>query len=236
METKNIIYREDIKNVDNVTGEVVATNTRKLLKVPRTPDFIMLYTKHIALLEHLVKSETTILFEILSKYVGVENIIFLSPAIKKGIVKKLKVDNSYINRAIRGLKEKKVIFTNEDGVLFLNPNFFGKGNWEDIHKLRHEVAYDFNFETLEVKETRKLATTYDVDFDMKQHEIVATDEYSDENGVSTQEITVMEKEEPKQEIIQQNSELEILKAQKEIKELVIEEMKLKLEMHKLGLS
>lgn len=229
MDKKNIIYREDIKNVDNVTGETTSLSTRKLLKVPRTPDFIMLYTKHIAFLEHLNKSETTILFELLSKYVGIENIVFLSPAIKKQIVKKLEVDESYINRALRGLKEKKVIVDNADNISYLNPHFFGKGNWEDIHKLRHEIIYDFDFDTLESSETRKLTTIYEADFDINKHEIINAQEYQDEHGITNQDITVVEKEE------QNNNELAILEAQNRNKELNIEEMKLKLEMKKQGL-
>jgi len=255
METKNIIYREDIKNVDNETGEIKTISTRKLSKVPRTPDFVMLYTKHIAFLEHLNKAETTILFEILSKYVGVENIILLSPAIKKSIVKKINVDASYINRAIRGLKNKKVIIENEESILYLNPMFFGKGNWEDIHKLRHEIAYDFDFKTLEVKETRNLKTVYESGFDIDNHKVVEELEYKDDNGVQVQEIVVKEKEEnknnPKQQLINFNgieqqevekNELEILKEQNRSKELdleekklAVEEMKLKLKMHELGL-
>ena len=238
---KSIIYREDVKKVDNKTGEVINTTTRRLSKVKRTPDFIMLYTKHVAFLEKLTKGETAVLSEILGKYVGIENLLNMSPAIRATITKKLDVDKSYVNKAISGLTKKKIISKDENGLSFLNPHLFGKGNWEDIHKLRHEIAYDFDFETLEAKETRKIAISYDADFDMNQHNIIEANKFKDKNGVETQEIVVQENlnqqlvsfEEPKKQEFY--NELELINAKNKTKELAIEEMKLKLKMHELGL-
>lgn len=240
-EDKNVIYRQDIKSVDNATGEVTNTTSRKLSKVKRTPDFIMLFTKHVAFLEHLLKGETAVLSEILSKYVGIENLLNMSPAIRAAITRKLEVDKSYVNKAISGLVKKEIIIKDQDGLAYLNPHLFGKGNWEDVNQLRHEIAYDFDFEKLEFKETRKLAASYDEDFDMNNHKVVDTLEYKDEDGVDTQEIVVEEKENPNQQLIdfevplKQDNGIETKRIELDLVNAKNEEMKLKLEMHKAGL-
>jgi len=237
LSTKNIVYREDIKSIDNKTGEIIHIKNRKISKVPRTPDFIMLFTKHLAFLEHLIKGETAVLFEILAKYVGFENLLNISAPIRASITNKLKVDKSYVNKAIQGLMKKNIIIKNSEGLLYLNPHLFGKGNWEDIHKLRHEIAYDFDFENFEYQESRKVSIIYDTEFDIKNHNIIDTQEYEDEKGVLTEEITVEKKEDSfeKTNEIQTNEELEILKEKNRFKELSIREMELKLEMKKQGL-
>jgi len=43
METKNVIYQEFRTEVDRETGEVTNSQNRKLVKLKRTPDFIMLF-------------------------------------------------------------------------------------------------------------------------------------------------------------------------------------------------
>ncbi|NOQ32442.1 MAG: hypothetical protein GQ570_15140 [Helicobacteraceae bacterium] len=240
---RNVVYREDVKTVDQQTGEITTTSSRRLSKASRTPDFVMLFSKHVAFLEHLTKGETVVLAEILAKYVGVENLLNMSPAIRATITKKLDVDKSYVNKAIKGLSAKEVIIKDDNGLSYLNPHLFGKGNWDEVEKLRHEIAYDFDFQTMEKVETRKVITITDKEFDMNEHKVIEATQ-TVENGVNVQEILVEENE--KQAVMTfeepkitppspQHSELDILNAQNKSKELAIQEMKLKLEMKKEGL-
>jgi len=255
-DSKNIIYQDTTNSVDE-NGVVTGSKSRTLKKVPRTPDFIMLFTKHVTFLEHLNNAETNIMYEIFSKYVGVGNLINMSPAIKKTITKRLGIDPSYINRALRGLLKKGVIIEDENGLQYLSPHLFGKGNWEDIHQLRHEVSYDFDFNRNEMVETRKIATQYGDDIEGIPHEVIDTKEYKDEDGTHHQEITIAEsdqnihknqasltfdnvsltKQEKSNDVssTKQDDSLEIMKEKNKSKELAIEEMKLKLEMKKEGL-
>jgi len=227
MNTKNIVYQEYHTEVNQETGEITNKQNRKILKVQRTPDFIMLFTEHVAFLEKLAKNEKAVLSQILQHYVGIKNVVFLSANTKKDMADELHVGISYIHKAIKQLIERQILVKGiiKTNQLYLNPYLFGKGNWENIYQMRQEISYDFDFAKLEMKETRKISALYDNDFDINKHDIVDKEEYQDIDGANHQEITITEK----------NDELSILKIQKEIKELSIKEMELKLQMKKQGL-
>ena len=176
METKNVIYQEFRTEVDRETGEVTNSQNRKLVKLKRTPDFIMLFIENVAFMEKLAKNEKAVLSQILQHYVGVKNVVFLSADTKKDMGKELDVGMSYIHKAIKHLTEKQILVKGliKENQMYLNPHLFGKGNWENISQMRQEVAYDYDFDKLEMKETRKLSTKYDEDLNTKPHEIVET--------------------------------------------------------------
>lgn len=243
MDTKNIVYQEHKTEINHETGEILNTQNRRLLKVKRTPDFIMLFTEHVAFIEKLAKNEKALLSQILQHYVGVKNVVFLSADTKKDMAEELNVGMSYIHKAIKSLTQKQVLIKGIDkkNQIYLNPHLFGKGNWENIYKMRQNIAYDFDFEKLEMKETRTLSTLYDDELENKPHEIIDAQEYKDESGVTHQEITIEEKKENQNQSLisfdetKSSNELDMLNAQNKSKELAIQEMKLKLEMKKEGL-
>lgn len=233
---KNVIYQEFHTFKDNATGEVINTHNKKLIKLERTPDFIMLFTEHVAFLENLQTGEKAVLSQILQHYVGVQNIIFLSADTKKDMAEALKVGISSIQKATKSLLDKKIIVKGiiKENQIYLNPHLFGKGNWENIHKMRQEVAYDFDFVNLEMKESRRLSTQYEGEIELEEHDIIDTKEYQDEKGTIHQDITIQQKPAIAAPAI--NEEILLLNAQNEHRKLIIKEMELKLEMKKEGIG
>ncbi|MDD5373292.1 MAG: replication/maintenance protein RepL [Sulfurimonas sp.] len=235
---KNIIYEENCSFRDNITGEVTNTRNRVLRKVEKTPDFIMLFTEHVAFLENLNTGEKGVLAQILQNFVGIRNIVLLSSGTKQDMAKALGVGISSIQKATKSLLDKQILIKGiiKENQIYLNPHLFGKGNWENIHKLRQEVAYDFDFEKLEMKESRRLATQYEDESELHDTEIISAEEYRDEKGVLVQDIHIQDKDKsPVAAATDNNSGLMILNAQNESKKLAIEEMQLKIKMKEMGI-
>lgn len=245
---KNIVYQEVQTFRDTITGETTSTHNRKLIKLERTPDFIMLFTERVGFLEDLQAGEKAVLSQILQHYVGVQNIIFLSSDTKKDMATALNVGLSSIQKATKSLLDKQIIIKGiiKENQIYLNPHLFGKGNWENIHKMRQEVIYDFDFEKKEMKESRRLSTQYEDDIEIEKHDVIETNEYSDEEGTLHQDITIQKKAEEREtgQIGIQNlakeggdddKKLIMLNADNENKKLAIEEMQLKIKMKELGI-
>ncbi|MDD4969897.1 MAG: hypothetical protein PHT07_10765 [Paludibacter sp.] len=190
--SKSIVYHEVKTSHNAETGELTEQTNRRVYKVPRTPDFIMLFTKHISFLEQLNKGETAVLSAILESYVGIGNMVFLSPQSRKQIGADLGVVMSSIHKAIKALLEKKILIEGENKFIYLNPHLFGKGNWEDISKLRQIMTVDFDFQKQEAIVSREVKTTYIGDVELsKPHEVIDAKEYTDGDGVH-QEVVIQE--------------------------------------------
>lgn len=95
----------------------------------------------------LPKHHEKILFELLKratyageKY-GME--ITLNASIKKRIADTLEIKNiRTINNVLTDLVKGQILIRADIGVYTLNPYLFGKGDWQDISRLRLEVSYD----------------------------------------------------------------------------------------------
>ena len=193
---KNIIYDETTRIRDNISGEVIDQDiNRRVIRVPRTPDFLMTFTKHITYLEQLGKTDNIVLFSILSHYVGQKNLIFLSPQVRKKIASELELDISSVNKAIKNLTKKEILVIDNEGFMYLNPYLFGKGNWEDIRKLRQELIFEYDFESGTTQMIRNVKAQYiDQNELNKSHDVLETTEERTEYGIE-QTIYIQESEE-----------------------------------------
>ena len=242
---KSIVYNEITTTRDGETGELVNDVQKKIVKVPRTPDFVMLFTKHVTFLEQLGKTDNSVLFVILSHYVGQENLLFLSPQVRKKIASELSLDISSVNKAIKNLIKKEVIGFDKDEFLRLNPHLFGKGNWEDIRKLRQELTFEFDFtnntaimsrtvqaicaDQEELEKPHAVIDTHETISESKSEQTIFIEEINDESQAPV--LPFFESEEEKTN----DFDIERLKEENKAKELGIEEMKLKIKMFEMGI-
>ena len=155
----------------------------------------MTFTKHITYLEQLGKTDNIVLFSILSHYVGQKNLIFLSPQVRKKIASELELDISSVNKAIKNLTKKEILVIDNEGFMYLNPYLFGKGNWEDIRKLRQELIFEYDFESGTTQMIRNVKAQYiDQNELNKSHDVLETTEERTEYGIE-QTIYIQESEE-----------------------------------------
>lgn len=133
------------------TGEIVQTERTELLPVLKTPDFVMCFTADITYLQNINGGAAKILFGLLT-LVDRNNEITLNKARKDEISHKIGIKPSSFGPLLSQLVKAEVVIKRENaqGIYILNPNFFGKGRFRDIKKLRMLIEYDFQESTKRV--------------------------------------------------------------------------------------
>lgn len=258
------LFEMEVDETDFVTGELKKSTKAKVVSKPKTPDFLMLFTAGAPLLRdaNLTKSSEKVLSKILEKWVLRKNRVELSTTLINYLMDEFQSSRSTIYTAISLLKEKQILVQDIEGITgdyikgawYLNPYIFGKGKWNDISKLRFDLSVEFDFNKLEASSKATRIAEYDeniVDqFNNGEYEILDSKiEHNEQNNVTEAEILVEKNvnkasskdihliEQKKNENINEDKtlELEILKEKNKEKELSIEEMKLKIEIQKLGI-
>lgn len=159
-ETKQkFVIRETDTTRNFETGEIVEQTQKKVIRVPKTPEFVMVFTEHLSHLNKLTKTEHSVLWALLNKFVGYNNLILFNSQVNSDLMKSISVGKSALSQALKGLREKYILVEIE-GFTYLNPEFFGKGNWEDLQRLRTEVVYDFDFKTMTATQKVKQISSF----------------------------------------------------------------------------
>lgn len=128
-------------------GNLISKRANKTLSWGAEPPYIKIYLQDILYLSDLPRSHENILFELLKRatYAGDEYgmTVTLSSGMKKIMAKTLNIKNvRSINNALTDLVKGEVLSRIETGVYQFNPYLFGKGDWQDIDRLRLEINYD----------------------------------------------------------------------------------------------
>nr|CRY97630.1 hypothetical protein [uncultured prokaryote] len=134
-------------SVLNEYGEIIERRANKTLSWGAEPIYIKLYLQDVLYLSDMPKHHEKVLFELLkrSTYAGEKNgmQVSLSAGIKRIISKELGLKNNRsINNVLSDLVHGKILYRIETGVYNFNPYLFGKGDWQDIARLRLEINYD----------------------------------------------------------------------------------------------
>lgn len=157
-------------SVLNANGEFIEKRANKVLSWGAEPSFIKVYLQDILYLSDMPKKHTKVLYELLkrSTYAGDKDgmQVCLSAGLKRMMMKTLNYKTVQpIDNALCELTKGKVLYRIETGVYQFNPYFFGKGDWQDISRLRLEINYD------EIKgKTFKAVCEYEEDKDEEDKE------------------------------------------------------------------
>lgn len=133
--------------VINDSGEFVSKRANKTLSWGSEPSYIKLYLQDVLYLSDMPKKHSKILYELLKRasYAGDEKgmMVALSSGLKRMMAKELNLKTTQsIDNALTDLVKGKVLYRIETGVYQFNPYLFGKGDWQDIARLRLEINYD----------------------------------------------------------------------------------------------
>ena len=124
--------------IDVETGEVKEYSQESV--IPKEPDYVKLYLADLVMLNDIPKWVSGILYELL-KRMNYQNEIVLNSEIKKRIAKELDIVPKTIDNALVTFVKKNVLFRSGVGVYLANPFLFGKGEWNNIRKIRLSVGY-----------------------------------------------------------------------------------------------
>ncbi len=135
--------------VDHETGETLKETVNETLRFSEEPQFVKLYLQDILYLSDMPKRYDKVLYELIKRaqWANADQgmTITLSSGSKRLIAKTLKLNGiSLISNALTDFVKAKILKRIETGVYALNPNLFGKGDWQDIAKLRLDVDYDLS--------------------------------------------------------------------------------------------
>lgn len=162
------------KTQTGIDGNIVSLEQYKTFSFKSEPNFIKIYLDNILYLTDMPNNLSSLMFELLKvlTYADRGHRIILNATIKKEIASRLKISEQSLRNQIHTLKKGKILYQNpsEIGVYYVNPYLFGKGDWEDISKIREikiEVAYSMegkSFTTVvskeDIKEIQKIEKVY----------------------------------------------------------------------------
>lgn len=184
--TDNTVFEHIKETVDSMTGEVTLTEKKSIVKQAKTPEFIMMFTEGAPFLANakLTGAQTSVLFMLLHKFVlPKDNVILLTSYTRQTISQEIGIAKNTVDSAILTLIDKAIILVKKEmgKVYYLNPNLFGRGNWNNIKKLRYQTLVDYDFENKNIDITNATTFAYD-DVDKDNITITVAEENISEDG------------------------------------------------------
>lgn len=133
--------------IDEKTGEFVSKRANRTLSWGDEPSYIKLYLQDVLYLADIPNKHEKVLYELLKRasYAGDQNgmEVIINAALKRRIAQTLGMKNvGSVSNAITDLVKGKVLYRMDVGMYKFNPYLFGKGDWQDIARLRLEINYD----------------------------------------------------------------------------------------------
>ena len=133
---KNIGYVNETTTIDHGTGEIKVTSRNITKKIPAEPSFVKMYIEDIVLLNSVPSGAANLLRSLL-KRVNYDNEIMVLPKVKRDIANEMGIKNvQTVDNYLGKLKDKGIVLSIDRGVYMLNPNYFAKGKWADVRKIR----------------------------------------------------------------------------------------------------
>lgn len=134
-------------SVINERGELVSKHANKTYSWGAEPSYIKLYLQDVLYLSDMPTKHSAILYELLKRasYAGDKDgmQVIINASLKRRIKETLGFKNlSSVNNAITDFVKGKILYRADVGMYNFNPYLFGKGDWQDIDRLRLEINYD----------------------------------------------------------------------------------------------
>ena len=187
---KNIdttVYEEKIEHHDNLTGEVTEKINRKVVRKEKTPEFVMLFVDGVDIYTNakLSKAQGQVMSQLLKYTIKNSNMLMMHKKVKEMIAKDAGLKQDTVNSYLKILVKKNLVIR-DDGLLFLNPDIFGKGDFNEVKKLRHTLQIDYDFEALEATTITKTAVEY---YNDEPLEIINAHEKIEDNKIEQTIVT-----------------------------------------------
>lgn len=140
------------ETVMGTDGTIYERRQNRTLAWGDEPPYIKLYLKDLMYMSDMPKHYTNLVYALLKRvsYAGDDDgmCVTLVPRTKKAICKELGWEKtSSLDNALQRLLKGKIIYRVDRGVFRMNPYLFGKGEWQDISRIRMEITYDSDGKT-----------------------------------------------------------------------------------------
>lgn len=159
---KNIFEKVETTLTEN--GDVISSTSTSIRSMPSEPPFIKIYLDDICKINNLAKKASTLLYA-LFQYTGYNTNQILLPA---GLKHELMQEMGYksmqsLNNEISKLIKAEMLIKKSTGVFVLNPEFFGRGEWQSIKALRMTIVYNAKGQKIIKSEPMQLTTADFID-------------------------------------------------------------------------
>lgn len=132
--------------------ELTEKRTNVTMRWGDEPPYVKMYLQDILYLSDVPVQYEKLILALLKRctYASTEhpNCVILNSTIKKIICKEMGWKRiSSLDNAIQKLLRGQIVRRIDTGVYEFNPHLFGRGEWQDIAKIRLNVQYDLNGKT-----------------------------------------------------------------------------------------
>ena len=125
--------------VDSSTGEIIREENTSSFRT-KEPAYIKTYVDDLIKIIRIPDRNKNVLLSML-KYVDYGNNIDISIRIKNEMANELHCGIGNINNAISALKKAGILISTYRSCYFLNPDYFAKGDWAAVNKIRTTIEY-----------------------------------------------------------------------------------------------
>lgn len=140
------------ETIQDTNGTIVERRRNQTLSWGDEPPYIKLYIKDLMYMSDMPRHYTNLVYALLKRVSYASDAdgmcVTLVPRIKKAICAELGWEKtSSLDNALQKLLKGQIIFRVDRGVFQMNPYLFGKGEWQDISRIRMQVTYDVDGKT-----------------------------------------------------------------------------------------
>jgi len=170
------IVTSTVERINYETGEVVEREN-VIVKKSNNEEFVRFFIDSIDKITgaKLTGTEHNVLYMIQKYTINNSNLLFYNKQTREQIAKDLKVESDTVRKCVDRLVKKGLIERPERGMYYLNPIHFGRGDWKSIRRLRKEIIYEYDFESLEASRHDRAVAAYEEEEDLIEAEIESSE-------------------------------------------------------------
>lgn len=140
------------QSVTDEHGTIKTKRVNRVISHGEEPPYVKLYLKDLMYMSDMPKGYSALVYALLKRvsYAGDEDgmCVTLVPRTKKAICQELGWEKtSSLDNALQRLLKGRILFRVDRGIYRMNPYLFGKGEWQDVDRIRLEVSYSLEGKT-----------------------------------------------------------------------------------------
>lgn len=146
------LYVNEHTITDGQTGEMISKTRTSLSKQPKE-QYIRLFIDTVSAIAgaRLSGGEHDVLYMLQKYTINNSNLLFYNVQMREQIAKDLKMKPETVRKCVSRLVSAEMLIR-EKRLYFLNPVHFGRGDWQNVHKLRKNLSLEFDFKKQETKQ------------------------------------------------------------------------------------
>lgn len=151
-----------LERINHETGEVIETQN-EIVRKENKEEYVRFFLRSIEGIvgAKLTGSEHNVLYMLQRYTINNSNLLLYNAAVRAQIAETLGLKNETVKKAVEKMVKAGIIQRPKRGMYYLNPIHFGRGDWKTIKRLRKEVVFEYDFESLEMRQINQTVASYE---------------------------------------------------------------------------